>query len=89
MDSFRIQWKSSSEHDIKRIDRQCIAGILDAVERLATNPFPSQSRKLKGSDRSYRLRIGLYRVIYQVDTTEKIITVYHVRHRKDAYSSPF
>ncbi|MBF0556853.1 MAG: type II toxin-antitoxin system RelE/ParE family toxin [Nitrospirae bacterium] len=89
MDSFRILWKSSSEHDIKRIDRQYIPRILDAVEALATNPFPSWSRKLKGLYRSYRIRIGLYRVIYQVDTTEKIITVYHVRHRKDAYSSPF
>ncbi|MDI6752845.1 MAG: type II toxin-antitoxin system RelE/ParE family toxin, partial [Thermodesulfobacteriota bacterium] len=34
---------------------------------------------------SYRLRVGDYRVIYQVDTANKVVIVYHARHRKDAY----
>ncbi|MEW6042303.1 MAG: type II toxin-antitoxin system RelE/ParE family toxin [Elusimicrobiota bacterium] len=62
-----------------------MARILDAIESLAENPFPIQSRKMKGSESSYRLRVGDYRVIYQVDTENKIVTIYHVRHRKDAY----
>ena len=40
---------------------------------------------MKGSESGYRLRIGDYRVIYQVDTENKVVVVYHVRHRKDAY----
>jgi len=68
---FEINWKSSSEHDLKKIDRQYIARILDAIESLMDNPFPSQSKKLKDSESSYRLRIGDYRVIYQVDSKKK------------------
>jgi mRNA interferase RelE/StbE len=85
MGSFRIDPKRSLEHDLGKIDRQFIPKILDSIESLSENPFPIQSRKMKGSESSYRLRVGDYRVIYQVNTVEKVITVYHVRHRKDAY----
>ena len=85
MVSYKIVWKGSSEHDLRKIDRQYISRILKAIESLADDPFPVQSRKLKDSESSYRLRIGDYRVIYQVDSQGKILTIYHVRHRKDAY----
>ena len=85
MDLFKISWKSSSEHDLRKIDRQYISRILDVIESLADNPFPSQSKKLKDSESSYRIRIGEYRVIYQVDSKMKEITIYYIRHRKDAY----
>ena len=85
MVSYKIVWKGSSEHDLRKIDRQYISRILKAIESLADDPFPVQSRKLKDSESSYRLRIGDYRVIYQVDSQSKILTIYHVRHRKDAY----
>ncbi len=85
MDSYKIEPRASLEHDLRKIDRQFILKILDAMRGLADNPFPVQSKKLKGSDSSYRLRVGNYRVIYQVDTENKVVVVYHVRHRKDAY----
>ncbi len=85
MSLFKIDPKASVEHDLKRIDRQYISKILDAIESLAKNPFPVQSRKLKDSESCYRLRVGDYRVIYQVDTENKFVIIYHVRHRKDAY----
>lgn len=85
MDSFKIDPKRSLEHNLRKIDRQFIPKILDSIESLSENPFPFQSRKMKGGESSYRLRVGDYRIIYQVDTINKIVTVYHVRHGKDAY----
>ena len=82
---YSIFWKNSAEKDIKKIDRKYIPKILDEIESLSINPFPIQSKKLYRSDRTYRLRIGNYRVIYQVDMKEKIIIIFHVRHRKEAY----
>ncbi|MBT6229117.1 MAG: type II toxin-antitoxin system RelE/ParE family toxin [Candidatus Scalindua sp.] len=67
------------------MDRQYIPKIFDAIESLAKNPFPVQSKKLKDSESCYRLRVGDYRVIYQVDTQHKFVIIYHVRHRKGAY----
>jgi len=85
MVSFKIEPKGSTEHDLKKIDKQYILRIIEAIESLAENPFPVQSKKLKGSESSYRLRIGDYRVIYRVDHVNKAIVIYHIRHRKDVY----
>ncbi len=85
MGFFNIDSRGSSEHDLKKIDRQYIPRIVEAIGYLAENPFPVQSRKLKDSEASYRLRVGDYRVIYQVDQENKTVVIYHIRHRKDAY----
>jgi mRNA interferase RelE/StbE len=85
MGSFKRDWKSASEHDLNKITKQYIPKIINAIESLADNPFPVQSKKLKDSESSYRLRIGDYRVIYQIDSQSKVITIYHIRHRKDVY----
>ena len=55
MSLFKIDLKGPVEHDLKRIDRQYISKILDAIKNLATNPFPVQSKKLKDSESCYRL----------------------------------
>ncbi|HAJ31926.1 MAG TPA: hypothetical protein DCK79_00910 [Candidatus Atribacteria bacterium] len=55
------------------------------MESLAKNPFPRQYRKLQGTDNFYRIRIGDYRVIYQVDNNKDFLTIYYIRHRRDVY----
>lgn len=85
MASYRIEWKGSAGRDLRGIDRRYIPGIVEAIDTLAVNPFPIQTRKLQGVESSYRLRVGDYRVIYQVDSVKKTIVIFHVRHRKEAY----
>ena len=50
MGLFRIDPKGSFERDLRNIDRQFIPKILEAIENLSENPFPIQSRKMKGSE---------------------------------------
>ncbi|OQX89315.1 MAG: hypothetical protein B6D65_03755 [candidate division Zixibacteria bacterium 4484_93] len=59
--------------------------MIKAVESLANNPYPPRRRKLRGSRRDYRIRVGDYRVIYRVDVRHTVVTIYHVRHRGEAY----
>ena len=59
--------------------------IFGAIRELAAEPRPRGSRKLAGDDAPYRIRIGDYRVIYEVDDVTREILVTRVRHRKDAY----
>ncbi len=72
MGSFEIDGKGSSYHDLKNIDRQYIPRIVNAIESLANDPFPVKSKKLVDSESSYRLRVGDYRIIYQVDSEKKV-----------------
>jgi mRNA interferase RelE/StbE len=85
MASYKIGWKHSAEKDLRKIDKQHLLRILNAVALLANDPFPANHRKLAGSDSSYRLRVGDYRVIYQVDHGDRTVTIFYVRHRRDAY----
>jgi len=85
MDSYNIQWKKSAEKDLLNINHQQISRIIKSVESLIKNPFPNQSLKLHGTNKLYRIRIGDYRVIYQVNSNENILTIFYVRHRKDVY----
>ena len=85
MGSYEIQWKGSAERDLRNIDPKQIPRIIQAIEFLVDNPFLSQCRKLRDSERDYRIRVGDYRVVYQVDTKTKVLTIYHVRHRREAY----
>ncbi len=64
-------------HDVSR--------IVAAVEELAHEPFPHGSQKLAGSDHTYRIRIGDYRVIYEVMVGARVVEIERVRHRKDVY----
>ncbi|MBV6419922.1 MAG: hypothetical protein DAHOPDDO_01148 [Ignavibacteriaceae bacterium] len=85
MGSFKIDIKRSFEKDINKVDWKLVPGIVEAIENLSYNPFSEQTKKLKGAESIYRLRIGDYRVLYQVDLKDQRIIIYYVRHRKDAY----
>jgi len=85
MDSYEIRWKRSAERELRNLDSKQISRIIQKVETLATDPFPRGCRKLRGTEQTYRIRVGDYRVIYQVDEHTKVVTIYHVRHRRDVY----
>ncbi len=59
--------------------------IAPKIQQLAENPRPDGVTKLKGTDHEYRIRIGDYRVRYEVNDKEKIILLLQCKHRRDAY----
>jgi mRNA interferase RelE/StbE len=85
MASYRIEWRSSTKKDLKKIPSEHRMRIIDAVERLAKNPFPAGSEKLSGSDRTFRIRVGDFRVVYEVYKSLTLIIILRARHRKEVY----
>ena len=85
MVSYRIEWKRSALKDLRQFPRETVARILRAVERLPAEPFPTGMRKLVGTEHTYRIRVGSYRVIYTVTATTLVIEIIKVGHRKDVY----
>ncbi len=86
MGSYTIEFTRSAEKDLRKLDRQIIPRVLSAIEDLQTDPRPVQSRKLVGSDHTHRIRVGDYRVIYNIEDTLLVVSIERIRHRKDAYS---
>ena len=85
MGLYKIEFKQSAERDIRKITPTLIPNILRRIEALAGNPFPRQSLKLSGVEVTYRLRVGDYRVIYEVNPEAKTIIIHYVRHRREVY----
>ncbi len=85
MACYKIEWRPSTKKDLKRISKPEVLRIIKAVEGLSNEPRPRGSTKLTGSDFTYRIRIGDYRVIYEIHDEIILIEVVKVGHRKDVY----
>ena len=85
MGSYRVRLSKSAEKDLRRIEKSRIPSIIESIEGLGENPRPHGCRKLIGSDFSYRIRIGDYRVVYVIDDGVQVVEIGRVRHRKDVY----
>ena len=86
MGSYNIEWKHSAARELRRLPREAVLRILQAVEQLATEPYPHGVRKLVGSERTYRSRVGDYRVVHNVVSSTLIIQIIRVGHRRDVYN---
>ena len=86
MASYKIEFSKRVRKDFNKIPTHDAKRILDAVQRLAGDPMPPNSKKLKGEE-LFRIRIGNYRVIYSIVDSKMIIAVVKLGHRKDIYKS--
>lgn len=84
MASYKIEVAKKVRKNFQKIPKHDAKRILAAIESLAEEPRPNQSKKLKDEE-LYRLRIGIYRVIYQIFDDVLVIQVVKVGHRKDVY----
>lgn len=85
MASYKIEWKNSAYKELQKLPRPMITRVVAAVSDLANDPRPQGVRKLVGSERSYRIRVGDYRVVYEIFEYRLVIEIVRVRHRKDVY----
>lgn len=80
----KIQILPHADRQFKKLPRQLQATLINKIESLAYSPFPSGIKKLANKD-AFRLRVGNYRVIYQVNKKTQVITILFIAHRKDIY----
>jgi len=85
MVAYKIEWKRSAIKELEKLPRQIVARVVDAVAELANAPYPSGTRKLVGSENTYRIRIGDYRVLYDVYDDKFIVEIIRIKHRRDVY----
>ncbi|MFA5865556.1 MAG: type II toxin-antitoxin system RelE/ParE family toxin [Phycisphaerae bacterium] len=87
--TFTVIVLPSAQKELDELPASLRKTVLRKILSLRDNPYPSGSKKLKGSDGFYRLRVGNYRVIYEVNGN--ILYVYGIRigHRKDVYRRPW
>ena len=85
MASYRIEWKRSAAKELQSLPPEVIRRILSIVERLSGSPVPHGAIKLTGSEQTYRIRVGDYRIVYSIYQAVLMIEIVRVAHRRDVY----
>lgn len=83
--SYRVEFTTAAARQIKKLPRPARDRILDAIEDLAEDPRPHGAKKLVGEQTAWRIRLGEYRVIYDVFDAELTVTVVRAAHRREVY----
>lgn len=81
---YKIELRRQAIKDFKDIPSDYARLISKHIDLLEQNPRPTDSKKLKG-DAGYSLRIGVYRDLYGIDDKMQLVTVYRIKHRREAY----
>lgn len=81
---YAINFKKRAIKDLEKINEPFYSNIKQAIYNLADEPRPTGFKKLKGRD-GYRIRVGNYRIIYDIYDQELIIEIIALGHRKDIY----
>ncbi len=70
--------------EIEELPSDAYRRAVEAIRELAENPRPQNCLKLTGRE-GWRIRVGPYRVVYEIDDKQRTVTVLHVGHRRDVY----
>ena len=84
MGRYRVVVRNSVFKDLDQIPKKDAQRIVKAIGMLSDTPRPPQSKKLSGEEK-YRLRCGVYRVVYEIQDEQLLVCIVRVRHRKDVY----
>jgi mRNA interferase RelE/StbE len=85
MSDYAVSFTRSARKELEALPSDIVDRIFPKIESLAKNPRPSGCKKLKGSNDLWRIRIGVYRVVYSILEKEIRIEIIAVRHRREAY----
>lgn len=73
------------EKQLEALPKDVRLKAIEKILALAQEPRPSGVSKLKGGDDEYRIRVGDYRIRYEIDDIKKMIILLHCRHRREVY----
>ena len=84
MSNYNIAFKKSAVKELKKINKTEAKKIMLKVNELSTDPRPFNSIKLTNENK-FRIRIGNYRVLYEIIDEMLIVNIVKIKHRKEVY----
>ena len=83
--SYDVRLMPQAQKDIERLRGTVLARLEKRILGLYNDPRPPNSKKLRGGGSKWRIRAGDYRILYEIEDPRKIVRVYRIAHRKEAY----
>lgn len=85
--TYRVEITPAAQRQIKKLITPVQLAIVERLEQLAEDPRPPGVLKMQGVESLYRIRVGDYRIIYEIQDQTLLIAVVKVGHRGDVYRS--
>ena len=85
MPRYSIEFKRSADKALQRLPVMIQRRIVRAAEELTDDPRPSGCTKLAGDDIAWRIRVGDYRVVYEIHDNRLLVLIVRIGHRRDVY----
>ena len=82
---YAVSLSLRAQRETRRLDRQILARIAKAIDSLVESPRPPGCLKVKNTDRLWRIRVGDWRIGYEIDDAARVVTIITVGHRRDFY----
>ncbi|MBT3279370.1 MAG: type II toxin-antitoxin system RelE/ParE family toxin [Phycisphaerales bacterium] len=83
--AWEVTIRKSARKEIRTLPHSVQRRVFGALDILSQDPTPPQSRKLVGREKTYRFRVGDYRIVYEIIEQQLLVHVIRVAHRKDIY----
>jgi mRNA interferase RelE/StbE len=83
--SYAVSIRRSAQKELETIPSPSYQKIEDRMLALGNNPRPAGCKMLKGAEKSWRIRVGDYRLVYEIDDAARAVTVIKIAHRSDVY----
>jgi mRNA interferase RelE/StbE len=83
--AYRLAIRPAAERDLRALPAPILARVDAQIRALADAPRPRGAVRLRGPQGGWRLRVGAYRVLYDVDDGQQLVIIGRVRHRRDVY----
>lgn len=85
MANYSIEVSATAEKQLRKLSQKDQISVLKRIQELSWEPRPNRSRKLRGQDNIYRVRVGYYRILYSIEDKHLTIIILKVGHRRDVY----
>jgi mRNA interferase RelE/StbE len=82
---YAVSLSLRAHRETRRLDRQILARIAKAIDSLVENPRPPGCLKVKNKENLWRIRVGDWRIGYEIDDTARAVTIITVGHRREFY----
>jgi len=83
--AYQVKFKPSVEKELRKLQKKELRRVIGRVEELGQNPRPPGTGPVHGEQNVYRIRVGDYRIIYELREEEKLVFVLKVSHRSAVY----
>jgi len=83
--AYQVEFSPSAAREFRKLSAAARASLAPKIDLLARNPRPSGTKKLVGEKNGWRLRVGDYRILYEIRDSDYRVLIVIIGHRRDVY----